>query len=555
MSSESVINIVIALKKQGGGDKEAISDLKKLNQTVKEFTGINFGAVTAVGATAMALRTLKQVAQESLAVTKELGNNVETIQLKTGDSAETTSRFIQVVDDERVSFETLEKAMDAAAKKGYDVSVASLARMSDEFRSLKTEQEQSLFLTERFGKQGLDFERVMKLGSAAIYQKMGAVSDSLVMDEEAIAVTVEFQESIDAWNDSLDGVKNKIGKELMPVVGDFALVMADLVEKSNQGEASFIKWEAILAPLAPVIAAVVYSAKALSLAVGADADKLRKQAAEAESTSWAMENYKTTVRQTYDYLDNGLNPSLDAAAERWGSLAMQEEYAANKAQGVLATVQMADKDILSLTQKLMDAYEKEADEKEMATKRIILAYVEQKLAAEGYTDVEMNYIITLAEQWGIYSSTVADQARFIIQQAGLISDALAGIPKEITVSIAMIQSGTVDLNGYSMGSESSTTTTAGGSVFTGYIDPATGKKQYRDPDGSYSYRARGGPVYAGESYIVGELGRPEVFVPSQNGMIIPNDKAFGGGTIINNFYGLSVDEVMRRLQAQGAGRL
>jgi len=42
-------------------------------------------------------------------------------------------------------------------------------------------------------------------------------------------------------------------------------------------------------------------------------------------------------------------------------------------------------------------------------------------------------------------------------------------------------------------------------------------------------RAMGGPVGAGQSYLVGELG-PELFVPSRSGQIVPNN-ALGGSTI------------------------
>jgi hypothetical protein len=45
-------------------------------------------------------------------------------------------------------------------------------------------------------------------------------------------------------------------------------------------------------------------------------------------------------------------------------------------------------------------------------------------------------------------------------------------------------------------------------------------------------RASGGPVSAGKSYLVGEQGA-EMFVPSQNGMIVPNGALGGGGTQIN----------------------
>jgi len=46
--------------------------------------------------------------------------------------------------------------------------------------------------------------------------------------------------------------------------------------------------------------------------------------------------------------------------------------------------------------------------------------------------------------------------------------------------------------------------------------------------------ARGGSVSAGNPYIVGDGGGPELFVPSQSGTIVPSGKFNAGGTIIQN---------------------
>ena len=55
-------------------------------------------------------------------------------------------------------------------------------------------------------------------------------------------------------------------------------------------------------------------------------------------------------------------------------------------------------------------------------------------------------------------------------------------------------------------------------------------KNYFPPAPSIPGRASGGPVSAGQPYIVGEK-RPELFVPSQNGVIIPKVPKTGGGGV------------------------
>ena len=47
------------------------------------------------------------------------------------------------------------------------------------------------------------------------------------------------------------------------------------------------------------------------------------------------------------------------------------------------------------------------------------------------------------------------------------------------------------------------------------------------------FKAKGGPVSSGQSYMVGERG-PELFVPGRSGTIVPNDKMGGGVNVIVN---------------------
>jgi phage-related minor tail protein len=42
-------------------------------------------------------------------------------------------------------------------------------------------------------------------------------------------------------------------------------------------------------------------------------------------------------------------------------------------------------------------------------------------------------------------------------------------------------------------------------------------------------KARGGPVFSGQPYMVGERG-PELFMPNRSGSIVPNGQLMGSGT-------------------------
>jgi tape measure domain-containing protein len=72
--------------------------------------------------------------------------------------------------------------------------------------------------------------------------------------------------------------------------------------------------------------------------------------------------------------------------------------------------------------------------------------------------------------------------------------------------------------------------------------------------GLLGFRAEGGPVSAGNPYIVGEKG-PELFVPSGNGNIVPNNQISNSATVnfygnINNTSNASLDDIGRRISRQ-----
>jgi hypothetical protein len=62
------------------------------------------------------------------------------------------------------------------------------------------------------------------------------------------------------------------------------------------------------------------------------------------------------------------------------------------------------------------------------------------------------------------------------------------------------------------------------------------------------FRASGGPVSGGSSYIVGEKG-PELFTPGTSGSITPNNALGGAGnTITVNVNGGDPNQILRVLQ-------
>jgi hypothetical protein len=210
--AKSVLDIIIKLSKQGGADQETVKGLVSMKTAI-------MGTAAVAGTLVAAGFAVKKVLDETVGTMVSYANEVRRIQDATGATAEDSSKLIQVLDDQKVSFEQLEKVV-AKNGKTYDFTIDGLARMSDEFMTLTDEQEKSKFMNERFGKQWISFVPVMKMGGQVIRDASDAVSDSLVLTQKGVDDARQYEIAVDNLTDAWTGFKVSIGSTLVGPVTD-----------------------------------------------------------------------------------------------------------------------------------------------------------------------------------------------------------------------------------------------------------------------------------------------------------------------------------------------
>lgn len=147
---------------------------------------------------------------------------------------------------------------------------------------------------------------------------------------------------------------------------------------------------------------------------------------------------------------------------------------------------------------------------EMNARRSILAMLEKELAIDGLNKTEYNYLLEIGKQWGIYSSEAVAAAQAAWEKVMLLKAGIESVPNQVTIEFILLQTGELPTPGTPVGGGQ------GGS-------------------GKPEMRAEGGAVYAGTPYIIGEYGK-ELFVPKQDGQIIPNGRfGMGGGNVTINY--------------------
>ena len=226
----AIIKFIIDTTHNGKGVAEAENGLKNLkkglNDTVKELTGFNLGQIGAAAAIGAVVAGVSQ----AIGNYNELANAVREVTNLTGMNAEESSRLLQLSDDYGISQEKLTTILQGANKAGFQPTIENLATLSDSYLALENPLERNKLLIEKFGKSGMDYAEIMKLGGDAIRDKAAEVSADNIVDERGLEISREFQMAQDELGDTLSGVGNTIAKGVMPVITDFLLGLADIVQ-------------------------------------------------------------------------------------------------------------------------------------------------------------------------------------------------------------------------------------------------------------------------------------------------------------------------------------
>ena len=184
-------------------------------------TGIRGAMLTlnqAIGVANQVMRTANQIIDETIGVYVKYADQVRTLTQLTNQSAESMSRLIQVADDYKVTAEDLTTASRRLATQGLSLNVETIAMLSDQYLALNTGAERQLFLTENLGRASVAWTDIMTQGSDAIMARNDVVSQMLILDQTALDETRAYQYALDAYKDSIMGVKVGLGELLLPAL-------------------------------------------------------------------------------------------------------------------------------------------------------------------------------------------------------------------------------------------------------------------------------------------------------------------------------------------------
>lgn len=522
--AKSVLDIIIRTIKEGGADKETVKGLVAVKKSIMDAAAVGASLVAAGYA-------IKTAFDATVGTMVAYADQVRNVQRATQLSAEEASRLIQYTDDMGVSYETLEKAIKSAADTT-DFSIEGLARASDAYLKITDANERAAYAQKLYGKAWVDMVGVLEKGGAAIRDGADAISGSLVLTQQAVDQAREYEIAVDNLSDTWQGFVVEMGGSALPLVNDLLLSTTNIVEQTDSWTDALLLWMDPGRQIGTLVGGMIAAHKELNPQI---------DSATTSYTAWAKA-LEEGVEPT-----SAMNAALKETALNYGDILRMAESVSKAEMTYRDEVAAVTADTsLSVDERKAKLDEIEAKYSE-TTAQIVSDSLIQKMSIDGLTQAEFEKAIKFQESTGLISKTAADQALAFNQIAQAAADGKLTV-EQMQTALNMLQDKNVTLtvteiiNRVSMnGGVINSSSTATGDHISGIAGTGAGFS---------GYRAGGGDVGAGQAYVVGEDG-PEVFIPNQNGTVIPNG---GGGSLAggNVYISLTIASPMTILDEQAA---
>jgi len=441
--AKSVLDLIIKLSKEGGADKETVKGLVQVKSSIMD-------AVTVAGTFVAAGYAIKKGLDETVGTLVNYAENVRRIQNSTGATAEDSSKLIQILDDQKISYEQLEKAV-AKSGKTYDFSIKGIANMSDQYLKLTDSNAQASFMQERFGKQWISFIPVMKQGKDAILDAADAVDQSLVLSQKGVDQAREYEIAIDNWNDSIMALKVGIGTGLLPVLTNLINRVDAAREANKQMVAEGIN------PMLPanskmkkeLIETIMAQQEAAAAAL-THGDALSEDTAAAEDNAAALKEISKAHQDmlgTIGKVASAEKDYMDTAGSLYDERMKMEQDRADAIKAGWWESSQKVKDYDAALEENAQKIEENADKHHEALGKIQYDLLITKLSAYGLTDSEYQIAQQAGLMFGVFDQKSIDTAANLdaiaeavnsgVIKVGDMKKALDMIPKYKTIDVVL----------------------------------------------------------------------------------------------------------------------
>jgi hypothetical protein len=539
--ADATVNIIIKATDKASGAISKIMgalDNKHIQSAVKGMAGLSVG-IGLVGT------ALSKTVMDTKAFDLAMGDLAKVWNTTT----EEASKMVAVADDARISQEQLAAAMRIAMKQGIEPTIQGLKDAAEKYQSFTNVQEKAEWASKNFGRSWTEVARLLEMTPEQIDDSVDAAERfGNVIGDKDVKAAQALHDNLDNLGDAWEGLKKTIGNGVIPIVVKVSTEMVKQVDLSFRMEAAQdglkkayergqismkqrlvllnnMRWsdEAIIAvedELVMLQDSYNQTLEKYNGALYSTPSNIHAMASAMDAVSTATEiaaAKQAELNSQMDILQLAVSGPLQSETESYTEKVdtLNAKYAETSAKidelNTKKYLTDAQKTELGNLQGELDTIsgdiKKTADAHDEATKRILFNILTQRAQMDGLSQDEFTVLNNIAYNWGLvdtatynYTMNADKELQDLANGQGIMETqyALEDI-KTLTETIP----GNYEVNF---------------NVTTTYTNPLPANP--KAPSGKRG-RALGGPVLAGQSYLVGERG-PEMFVPMQNGRIIPN---------------------------------
>jgi len=160
------------------------------------------------------IETLKDAHKEYT----EYASAIRDLSLVSGQGAEDTSRFVQVLDDFELSAEDATTAARFLKEKGLSPNIDTLARLADEFKKIEDPAERLVFAQENLGRSSAKWLNILSQESDELRERAGNINESLILTDEQIKLFEVQRLALDDVQDGWKGFQVQLGSAFGNIV-------------------------------------------------------------------------------------------------------------------------------------------------------------------------------------------------------------------------------------------------------------------------------------------------------------------------------------------------
>jgi len=438
------VDIVIRSIDQTKGSLTKVS--KETNTLAGSLKAVATNAAVVTAAIAIATQSYDKLITQ----TQKYNQEVLDMMISTKETAEETSKLIQVVDDTGVSYETLKNAMKLAIKNGVEPNIEGIASLADEYNNLKDPVKQGQLLMDKFGKSGLEMGRVMVLGGDALRKMSSEMSGGLVLTQENIDASEEYRKNVDELSDSWQGFTVRIGNEVLPALND----MIDAMQRQDgdikngiittgrfgtQAGNAAKSAEILASKTDSATESYIAYAKAMGLVIEQDfAAEIIAQEDAMKNLSEANQNFLSGMQNIQSAEESYSSKTKSLTEER---IQLEQDRAIAIAQGWWVSSEKVKDYDAALEENKQKVLDNEAEHKR-ANSEILLGLAERKFMQDGVLDdKEFNWLLDKGVAWGVYSATAIEEMKKAEDEIAILTNGLNGLPTAKDIRINVITSG------------------------------------------------------------------------------------------------------------------